>query len=135
MKIVKKFIIDLGIVYLIVITLSVIVSSYLKHYYNRDLLFTITTIRSFYIAILITASVALIRVEKINVIIRLVFSYAMVLLTGFIAKDTFGVTVFRTTLIFIYALVIITFIYGTSLFIAKSNLSKEAQELNKLIRK
>ena len=59
----------------------------------------------------------------------------MVLPTGFIAKETFGVTIFKTPLILIYALVIITIIYGISLFIAKTNLSKEAQELNKLIRK
>jgi hypothetical protein len=135
MKAIKKFVVDLGITYVIVVALSLIVATYLKHYYNRELPFIATTERLLYIAILITGAITLIRIEKINVIIRLILSYAMVLPTGFIAKETFGVTIFKTPLILIYALVIITIIYGISLFIAKTNLSKEAQELNKLIRK
>jgi hypothetical protein len=135
MKAIKKFVVDLGITYVIVVALSLIVATYLKHYYNRELPFIATTERLLYIAILITGAITLIRIEKINVIIRLILSYAMVLPTGFIAKKTFGVTLFKTPLILIYALVIITIIYGISLFIAKTNLSKEAQELNKLIRK
>lgn len=135
MKIIKRFINDLGITYIFIVAFSLIVASYLKHYYNRDLFFIATAERLFYIAILITASITLIRLEKINVIFRLVLGYVMVLPTGFIARDTFGVTVFRTSAILIYALVIITIIYLGSLIIAKTNLSKEAQELNKLIRK
>lgn len=135
MKTIKRFIYELGAIYILIVALSLVVARYLKHYYNRDLLFINTAEKLFYIAVLITASITLIRFEKINVIVRLVVGYALVLPTGFIARDTFGITVFRTSAILIYAVVIITVIYLVSLFIAKLNLSKEAQDLNKLIRK
>ena len=37
MKAIKKFVVDLGITYVIVVALSLIVATYLKHYYNREL--------------------------------------------------------------------------------------------------
>ena len=38
MKAIKKFVVDLGITYVIVVALSLIVATYLKHYYNVNCL-------------------------------------------------------------------------------------------------
>ena len=65
MKAIKKFVVDLGITYVIVVALSLIVATYLKHYYNRELPFIATTERLLYIAILITGAITLIRIEKL----------------------------------------------------------------------
>jgi multidrug transporter EmrE-like cation transporter len=122
------------VVYLIILVFSIILALYLKRDFHRELPFAETSKNLLYISLLISGTLSFIRFEKVNIIIRLVLGYAMLIPTGFILKRTFGVTVFRTPLILIYAFILITVIYGIFLAIAKNKLAKEAKELNKLIK-
>lgn len=121
-------------VYLLTLVFAIILAFYLKKDFHRELPFGETSKNLLYIALLISGAISFIRFEKVNIFIRLVIGYAMLIPTGFILRRTFGVTVFRTPLILIYAFILITVIYGIFLAIAKNKLSKEAKELNKLIK-